>query len=89
METPSKLALGACLLRNQKLLSATRQVIMDYPALEGFQGEVNPAFAGAPPDLLRNQIYEQCLNPTANSPARPGSQTHRANRSAAGSAKNK
>ena len=61
MEAPSKIALGACLLNNVAILKQTSRNFMDYPALEGFHGEVNPDFAGAPPDALRDSLLKECL----------------------------
>ena len=63
MEAPSKIALGACLLDNVALLKKTSRTFLDYPALEGFQGNVNPKFAGAPPDALRDRLLKECLAP--------------------------
>ena len=63
-ETPSKIALGACLLRNITAFDATKNLIMDYPAIEGFFTEQGSQYSGVPPQEILFDIWEHCLKPT-------------------------
>lgn len=71
MDTPAKLALGACMLMNMKMFEGTKAVYMSYPAIEGFFGEINRDFAGDPPEKVGLEIMSQCITGAAGGGTNP------------------
>lgn len=57
---PMKMTLGACLIRNVPFFSET-QIVMKYPALEGFLYESDAEFFGAPSKKEWSGILNKCV----------------------------
>ena len=57
---PLKLTLGACVSRNVPFFSET-EIIMNYPALEGFLNESDGEFFGAPSEDKWAGILNECI----------------------------